>query len=260
MDLTSIVYEKKDRIAYVTLNRPDVFNAFDDAQSYELQDVLKDVKKDENIRVMVLTGAGRAFSSGQDLKAIAGAEKRSLSESLYKRYNPIIRAMRELPKPIICRLNGVAAGAGASLALACDFIIASEAASFVEAFVGVGLVLDSGSSWFLPRTVGTARAFEMATMGTKIPAATAFEWGMVNRLVAPEALDEETAKVSEFYANAPTLAIGLMKKMLNRSTHSDLDSMLEYEAHCQEIAGRSADYNEGVAAFNAKRKPDFQGK
>lgn len=260
MDLTSIVYEKKDRIAYVTLNRPDVFNAFDDAQSYELQDILKDVKKDDNIRVMVLTGAGRAFSSGQDLKAISGGGKRSLSESLYKRYNPIIRAMRDLPKPIICRLNGVAAGAGASLALACDFIVASEAASFVEAFVGVGLVLDSGSSWFLPRAVGPARAFEMASMGTKISATQAFEWGMVNRLVAPEALDEETGKVSEFYANAPTLAIGMMKKMLNRSSHSDLDSMLEYEAYCQEIAGRSADYTEGVAAFNAKRKPDFQGK
>ena len=171
----------------------------------------------------------------------------------------MITAMRNLEKPIICKLNGVAAGAGASLAFACDFIVAYENASFVEAFVGVGLVLDSGSSYFLPRLVGTQRAFEMATMGNKIKADQAFEWGMVNRLVAHDDLDSATQEIATFYAKAPTKAIGMMKKMLNRSTTSSLEEMLQYEAYCQEIAGRSSDYKEGVSAFNEKRKPSFTG-
>lgn len=260
MNFNSLLFEKNGPITTITLNRADVFNAFNDEQSYELQDALKAVKKDDETRVLVLTGSGKAFCSGQDLKAIASAEKRSLSESLYKRYNPIIREMRNLPKPIICRLNGVAAGAGCSLALACDFIVASETASLIEVFVNVGLVLDSGSSYFLPRIVGSNRAFELATMGSKVSARQALEWGMVNRVVAPELLDEEVKKVVDYYSQAPTKAIALMKKMLNKSFHSDLESMLEYEAFCQEIAGNSEDNKEGVTAFNEKRKPEFKGR
>jgi 2-(1,2-epoxy-1,2-dihydrophenyl)acetyl-CoA isomerase len=206
----------------------------------------------------VLTGEGKAFCSGQDLKDIKG-EKRNLADSLYKRYNPIIKAMRNLDKPIICRQNGVAAGAGCSLVLACDFVIASEYASLIEVFVNVGLVLDSGSSYFLPRVVGSNRAFELATMGTKVSAAQALEWGMINRVVAADELDTEVQKVADYYAKAPTKAIALMKKMLNKSTTSDLNEMLQYEAYCQEIAGNSNDYKEGVAAFNEKRKPNFTG-
>lgn len=254
----SIKYEVKDNTGYITLNRPDRFNAFNDEQSYELQNALKQVKKDAEVRVVVLTGEGKAFCSGQDLKDIAG-EKRSLSDSLYKRYNPIIKAMRSLPKPIIGRLNGVAAGAGCSLALACDFVVASEKASLIEVFVNVGLVLDSGSSYFLPRVVGSNRAFELATMGSKVSAQQALEWGMVNRVVAPEALDEEVQKIVDYYRKAPTKAIGLMKSMLNKSFNSDLDEMLQYEAYCQEIAGNSNDYKEGVTAFVEKRKPEFKG-
>ena len=260
MSYNSIKLEKNGRVATITLNREDVFNAFNDEQSYELQSALKDVTRDAEIRVVILTGAGKAFCSGQDLKAIASSEKRSLSDSLYKRYNPIIKAMREMPKPIICRLNGVAAGAGCSLALASDFIVASEKASLIEVFINVGLVLDSGSSYFLPRLVGSNRAFELATMGNKVSAQQALEWGMVNRVVAPEELDNEVNKVADYYANAPTKAIGLMKKMLNKSFHSDLDTMLEYEAFCQEIAGNSSDYKEGVKAFNEKRKAEFKGE
>jgi 2-(1,2-epoxy-1,2-dihydrophenyl)acetyl-CoA isomerase len=256
----TVLYELKDKCAYITLNRPDSFNAFDDEQSYALQDALKQAAKDDNVRVVVITGAGKAFCSGQDLKAIANSENRSLSDSLYKRYNPIIRAMRTMPKPIICRLNGVAAGAGCSLALASDFVVAAENASLIEVFINVGLVLDSGSSYFLPRLVGSNRAFELATMGTKVTAAQALEWGMVNRVVALEQLDEEVEKVVSYYRNAPTKAIGLMKAMLNKSFNSDLETMLEYEAYCQEIAGRSEDNKEGVAAFNQKRKPEFKGK
>lgn len=260
MELTAVLYEKKGNVAHITLNRPDVFNAFNDEQSYQLQDALKQATRDAEVRVVVLTGAGKAFCSGQDLKAIAGSKNRSLSDSLYKRYNPIIRAMREMPKPIICRLNGVAAGAGASLALACDFIIAADHASLIEVFVNVGLVPDSGSSYFLPRAVSPARAFEMCTMASKITAQQALEYGMINRVVAADQLDEEVGKVADYYAQAPTLAIGMIKKMLNKATYSDLDTMLQYEAYCQEIAGRSEDYREGVTAFNEKRKPGFTGK
>lgn len=259
MDFNSIKYEKQGSRLTITLNRPDVFNAFNDEQSYELQDALKAAARDAEVRVVVLTGAGKAFCSGQDLKAISGAKNRSLSDSLYKRYNPIIRSMRNLPKPIICKLNGVAAGAGCSLALACDLIIASEKASLIEVFVNVGLVLDSGSSYFLPRVVGSMRAFELATMGNKVSAHQAFEWGMVNKVVAPEELDDAVNSYAEYYEKAPTKAIALMKQMLNRSGNSSLDEMLQHEAWCQEIAGNSEDYKEGVAAFNEKRKPEFKG-
>lgn len=165
-----------------------------------------------------------------------------------------------MPKPIICRLNGVAAGAGCSLALASDIIVAAENASLIEVFVNVGLVLDSGSSYFLPRIVGSNRAFELSTMGSKVPAQKALEWGMVNVVVPAEQLDEAVGRYTVYYAQAPTKAIALMKKMLNKSFHSDLDTMLDYEAYCQKIAGDSEDYQEGVTAFNEKRKPAFKGK
>ncbi|MFI5220889.1 MAG: enoyl-CoA hydratase-related protein [Bacteroidia bacterium] len=258
MNYETILFEVNGSTATLTLNRPEVFNAFNEQQSEEVIDALKNCDKDKNIRVLVITGAGKAFCSGQDLKSIAGT-KRSLGESIYKRYNPMIRLMRNLPIPVIGKINGVAAGAGCSLALACDFLIASENASFIEVFINVGLVPDSGSSYFLPRSIGLARAFEMAALGTKISAQQAFDWGMINRLVKPEELDGETAKSVEYFANAPTKAIGMIKKMLNKSFHSDLDTMLDYEAYCQEIAGRSGDYSEGVAAFMEKRKPIFKG-
>lgn len=259
MDFNCLDFKAQGGVTTITLNRPDRFNAFNNEMSYELQDALKAVKRDKNCRVVVLTGAGKAFCSGQDLKDIAG-EKRSLSDSLYKRYNPIIKAMRNLDKPIICRLNGVAAGAGCSLALASDFIVASEASSLIEVFVNVGLVLDSGSSYFLPRLVGSHRAFELATMGSKVSAQQAFDWGMINRVVPPEDLDAEVEKVASYYAKAPTKAVAMMKQMLNKSTYSNLDEMLQYEAYCQEIAGNSKDYREGVTAFNEKRKPEFTGE
>jgi 2-(1,2-epoxy-1,2-dihydrophenyl)acetyl-CoA isomerase len=260
MTYETILLEVNQGIANLTLNRPEVFNAFNEQQSHDMLDALKKIEKDKSIRVVILTGAGKAFCSGQDLKSIAGSKNRSLSESLYKRYNPMIRAMRNLPVPIICKLNGVAAGAGCSLALASDMIVASENATLIEVFINVGLVLDSGSSYFLPRLVGSARAFELSTMGSKVTAAQALEWGMVNKVVKPEELDAETSKVAAYYAKAPTKAIALMKKMLNKSFHSDLDTMLEYEAYCQEIAGKSSDYQEGVSAFNEKRKPEFKGE
>jgi len=207
-----------------------------------------------------LTGAGKAFCSGQDLKAAAADKKRSFMDSLQKRYNPIIRAMRSLPKPIVCKLNGVGAGAGCSLALACDLIIASEEATLIEVFVNIGLVPDSGSSYFLPRLVGMAKAFELCAMGNKVKASEALELGLVNKVVPANQLDAAVRSYTEYFASAPTKAIGIIKKMLNKATTSSLDDMLEYEAYCQEIAGSTDDHREGVQAFLEKRKPAFTGK
>lgn len=247
-------------MATISLNRPDVYNALNDEITYELQDAWKAVAKDESVRVVVLTGEGKAFCSGQDLKAASGQEKRSFMDSLHKRYNPIIRAMRNLPKPIVCRLNGVAAGAGCSLALAADVIVAAEEATMIEVFVNIGLVPDSGSSYFLPRLVGMARAFELCSMGTRVKAKEAAEIGLINKVVAADQLDAAVKVYTDYYAQAPTKAIGLIKKMLNKSATSSLDDMLEYEAYAQEIAGSSQDYKEGVTAFLEKRKPQFKGK
>ncbi len=260
MDFQYIKFEVANGIATVTLNRPEVYNALNDGITYELQDAVKLVSKDPSIRVMVLTGAGKAFCSGQDLKAASGQEKRSFLDSLHKRYNPIISAMRNLPKPIICRLNGVAAGAGCSLALACDMIIASEEATLIEVFINIGLVPDSGSSYFLPRLVGKAKAFELCSMGNKVKANEALQLGLINRVAAADQLDVVIKEYTDYFSQAPTKSIGLIKRMLEKSATSTLDEMLEYEAYCQEIAGTSADYKEGVTAFLEKRKPAFTGK
>ena len=256
----TILIEKQNSKATIKLNRPEVYNAFNELMKKELLEALKDVEKDKEIRVVILTGEGKAFCSGQDLKEVMNLPNRSFKESLNTGYNPIIRTMRNLPKPVICRLNGVAAGAGCSLALACDMIIAAEEASMTEIFINVGLVLDSGSSYFLPRIVGSARAFELGTTGRKVSAKEAFGFGIINKVVPLNQLDAAVDEATNYYANAPTKAIGLMKKMLNKSFHSDLETMLDYEAYCQEIAGNSFDNKEGVKAFLEKRKPNFKGE
>lgn len=259
MSYQYIRYSVANGVGMLTLNRPDVYNALNDAITYELQDALKAATRDES-RVIVITGEGKAFCSGQDLKAVSGDEKKSFLESLHKRYNPIIRAMRDLPKPIICRLNGVAAGAGCSIALACDMIVAAEEATLIEVFVNIGLVPDSGSSWFLPRKVSYTKAFELCAMGSRLKATEAFELGIINKVVPAVELDGAVKGYTDYFATAPTKAVGLIKKMLQKSSTATLDEMLDYEAYCQEIAGTSHDYQEGLKAFLEKRKPDFKGK
>lgn len=252
-------FEKKSGVATITLNRPEVYNALNNEITFELQAALKEAKKDDEIRVLVITGEGKAFCSGQDLKASSADPTRSFSDSLHKRYNPIIQAMRDLPKPIIGRLNGVAAGAGCSIALACDIVIAAESAKLIEIFVNIGLVLDSGSSYFLPRLVGSAKAFELATMGTRVSATEAERIGLITKCVADDKLDQAISEYTDYYASAPTKAIGLMKKMLNKSQGASLNEMLDYEAYCQDIAGSTYDYKEGTTAFLEKRKAEFKG-
>ncbi len=256
----TLTFEAADSKATITLNRPDVYNAINDTMRMELQDVLKQAARQKEVRVVILTGAGKAFCSGQDLKEVTANPDRSIAESLNKGYNPIIRLMRNMAKPIVCRLNGIAAGAGCSLALACDIIIAAEDAAMTEIFINIGLVLDSGSSFFLPRLIGSARAFELATTGRKVSAKEGYELGIINKVVPMDQLDNALKTITDYYANAPTQAIGLMKKMLNKSFYSDLDTMLDYEAYCQEIAASSADNKEGVKAFLEKRRPIFFGE
>lgn len=252
-------YEVAGGIATITLNRPDVYNALNDEITFEMQDAFKACAKDAEVRVVVLTGEGKAFCSGQDLKA-GGGQKRSFLDSLHRRYNPIIRAMRNLPKPVLCRLNGVAAGAGCSLALACDMIIAAEEATLIEVFINIGLVPDSGSAYFLPRLVGMSKAFELCAMGNRLKAAEAHQLGIITKVVPAAELDAAMKVYTDYFAKAPTRAIGLIKKMLNKSATTDLDAMLDYEAYSQETAGSTYDHAEGVKAFLEKRKPAFLGK
>ncbi len=257
---TFLKYTVSEGVATIAFNRPDVYNALNDEITYEFQDALKAVAKEEAVRVVVLTGEGKAFCSGQDLKAASGGQKRSFMESLHKRYNPIIRAMRNLPKPIVCKLNGVAAGAGCSIALACDVIVAAEEAQLIEIFINIGLVPDSGSSFFLPKLVGMNKAFELCSMGNRVKASEAAAMGLINKVVPAAELDAVVKHYTDYYAKAPTKSIGLIKKMLNKAATASLDEMLDYEAYCQEIAGNSDDYKEGVKAFLEKRKPQFLGR
>jgi 2-(1,2-epoxy-1,2-dihydrophenyl)acetyl-CoA isomerase len=249
-----------DGILSVTLNRPEVFNAINEQMKTELNDVFGKTAADPAVRCIVLRGAGdKSFCSGQDLKEHRG-ETRSLRESLQKQYNPLIRKMRGLEKPVIGMINGVAAGAGCSLALACDMRIMSSSAKLIEVFIRIGLVPDSGSHWFLPRLAGMARAFEYAATGRDIGAEEAERVGLVNRVVPPADLEAETMALAKTLAQAPTRAIGLIKRTLNSAATSDLNSLLEYEAVMQEIASRTEDHREGVAAFLEKRPARFTGK
>jgi len=259
--METLLYQNNDGVLTITLNRPDSFNAFNEQMTTDLQSALKEAEKDDAVRAIILTGAGRAFSSGQDLKdAPAPGTRRSLADSLQRRYNPIIRRLTTMPKPIIGAINGAAAGAGCSVALACDLRLAAEGSYLLQAFVRIGLVPDSGSSWFLARQVGYSRAFEIASLGEKILADQALALGLVNRVVPAESLIEEATKLAALYAAGPTKAYGYLKKMLYRASHTSLDEALDYEVFMQEAAGRTNDYNEGVAAFVEKRPAVFKGE
>ncbi len=250
---------RSDGVLTLTLHRPQVYNAMNQLMRTELLSVLQEAEKDSSLRVVVLTGEGKAFSSGQDVHELKENPTLSVRQLLEEGYNPIISALRQLPVPIVCRLNGIAAGAGCSLALACDWIVAAQEASLSQVFVGIGLVPDSGSSYFLPRLIGPLKAFELAATGRKVSAQEAFELGLINQVVAMDSLDQAVATVVDYFAKAPTKAIGLIKTMLQRSLQQSLSETLAYEALCQELAAQTDDYREGVQAFLEKRQPVFRG-
>jgi 2-(1,2-epoxy-1,2-dihydrophenyl)acetyl-CoA isomerase len=250
-------------VATLTLNRPDKLNAFTDDMLSLLAANLKELARDDAVRAIVITGAGRGFSAGQDLSGVrerAESGGMSFRSHLEQAYNPVIMAIRTLEKPVLAAVNGVAAGAGASLAFACDLRIAAASASFIQAFVGVGLIPDSGSTWALVRTLGFGRAFELASSGRRVHADEALQLGLVQRVVADDQLATETLSWSAQLAAAPTRALGLTKRAMNRAQTSSLEEALAYEAQLQEIAGRTEDHAEGVAAFLEKRKPEFRGR
>jgi len=256
----TILFEQIENVLKITLNRPEVYNACNEEMLIELQDAFKKAAEDESIRCVILTGAGKAFCSGQDLKDF-NEKKSTFKEAIDKKYNPLVKQIAYLPKPVICAINGVAAGAGISLALACDYRIAVESATLTEVFINIGLVPDSGSSFFLPRLVGYAKAFEMCVTGDKITATEAKEIGLVNKLVSGNSILMKSAEITaRNFASRPTKAIGMIKNILNRSFETSLDEILEIESSNQDIAGNTEDFKEGIAAFLEKRKAKYTGK
>ena len=257
-----VLLKKQQGVAWITLNRPEVLNACDIEVLQRLQEVLKEVSSDQSVRCVVLTGAGRAFCAGADLQSLKSRGsnvKLSLAEDLREGFNPVVMRIRTMDKPVIAMVNGVAAGAGMGLAFACDMRIMSDNARFVEAFAKVGLVPDSGATFFMPRLLGLSKALELAFTGEGIDAEEAEKLGAANRVVKPEELENCTKELAEKLARGPR-GIGLAKRAINRALSLDIEGALEYEARIQEIAGSTEDYKEGVKAFLEKRPGKFQGK
>lgn len=254
----------QESVLTVTLNRPDKLNAFIAPMSDELQEALHRAADEEEIRCVLLTGSGRAFCAGQDLPEVVEREKEEpdyeLSQTVRESYNPVIRGIRHLEKPVVCAVNGTAAGAGANIALACDIVLASTEAVFVQSFSRIGLIPDSGGTFFLPRLVGLQRANMMYMLDEKISAERAVSMGLIYRASAPDSLMEEAREVAGKLAGLPTRGFGLYKRAVNRSFSDGLDEHLELEAELQSEAGRTDDYREGIAAFLEKRRPEFTGR
>jgi 2-(1,2-epoxy-1,2-dihydrophenyl)acetyl-CoA isomerase len=264
MDFSTLLYAASDGVATITMNRPDVLNALTGEMRREQLAAFQETAEDGGVRAVILTGAGRAFCAGQDLRERAPAYERGeapvLGATLRDEYNPLVLAMRNLPKPIVGAINGVAAGAGCSLALACDLRIASSAASFMQAFVKIGLVPDSGSSFFLPRLVGYAQAAEMMFLGDTVSAEQAARIFLVNHVVPPQDLAPAALELAARLAQLPAVAIGQTKRQLNLGLSAGLEAVLDEEERGQAMASQTADHLEGVRAFLEKRPPRFTGK
>ena len=244
----------------ITLNRPEAFNSFDQEMAMELQSRLEECNNNNEIRCIILTGNGKAFCAGQDLKEAIDPNGPEIEEIVKKHYNPIIMKIREINKPVLAAVNGVAAGAGANLALACDLIVATKSASFIQAFSKIGLIPDSGGTFFLPRLVGLPKATVLMMTGEKVMAIDAEKMGMIYKVYDDEEFDDQVMKLAEYLSSMPTRALGFTKKLLNESLNSNLFSQLDLEGKMQVLASKTDDHKEGVKAFLEKRKPDFLGK
>lgn len=259
--MASIIKEIKEKTAYLTLNRPEVFNSFNREMALLLQSELDACENNPDIRAIVITGMGKAFCAGQDLKEVTSPELNpGFKKILEEHYNPIISRIRSIEKPVIGAINGVAAGAGANIALACDVVIASENASFIQAFSKIGLIPDSAGTFFLPRLIGFQKASALMMLGDKVSAQDAEKMGMVYKVISSENFSEEVNTIANTLANMPTKALGLTKRLLNQSMTNSLEEQLDLESKLQIEAAQSGDYAEGVDAFVNKRKPEFKGK
>lgn len=252
-----------DGIATLTLNRPAQLNSFNSAMHEEVREAFRQLRRHDGLRVLLLRAEGRGFCAGQDLndrKVAPGEAMPDLGQSIEHHYAPLVRQLRDLPVPVVCAVNGVAAGAGANLALACDLVIAARSASFIQAFCKIGLVPDCGGTWSLPRHVGMARAKGLAMLGDRLSAEQAEAWGLIWRCVDDEHLQDEAWKLARHLSTQPTYGLALTKRALNASWHNSLDQQLDLERDLQRLAGRSEDYREGVAAFIEKRTAQFKGR
>ena len=258
-----ILSEVEQGVMTITLNRPDRLNSFNDLMHQQLAACLTQAERDDNVRCLLITGAGRGFCAGQDLNdrnVDPSGPAPDLGLSVERFYNPLVRRLAALPKPVIAAVNGVAAGAGATLALGCDIVLAARSGTFVMAFSKLGLVPDCGGSWFLPRVAGRARAMGLALLGEKLSAEQAAQWGMIWQLVEDAELADTSRQLARHLATQPTFGLGLIKKALQVSETNGLDAQLDLERDYQRLAGRSDDYRDGVSAFLAKRPPQFSGK
>lgn len=263
MAFKNILFQVQEGVGQLTLNRPQSLNSFTTEMHEEVRTAFKQVQGDKAIRCLLITGNGRGFCAGQDLNdRTVSAENGvpDLGDSVEKYYNPLIRNIMTLPKPVICAVNGVAAGAGASIALACDIVLAARSASFVQVFCKIGLVPDSGGTWNLPRAVGLPRAKGLAMLGDKLSAEQAEAWGMIWRCTDDDKLSDEALKLARHLATQPTRGLGMIKKLLTESTGNSLHEQLELEKETMRMLGQSHDYQEGVASFLEKRPPCFTGE
>lgn len=263
MSFETIEFSVTDGVAKLVLNRPDKLNSFNTQMHAEIREALKTVKQDESVRCLLLTGNGRGFCAGQDLSdrnVAPDADMPDLGASIEKNYNPLLRTIAGLEMPVICAVNGIAAGAGANIAFACDIVLAAKSAAFIQAFCKIGLVPDSGGTWTLPRLVGSARAKALMMLGDKVSAEQAESWGMIWKCVDDESLQDEAAKMAAHFATQPTKGLAYIKRALNESSTNTFDEQLDLERDLQRMAGRTEDYREGVGAFMNKRAPEFKGR